>query len=187
MSVTDTTLRPPDPVDFDKQTTGSGSTRPKMPPQGEFTLLTVDIAADPNEPKNRSKEGYFQPVLTYKVVDPGQPHDNYEMRYQRLSTKKWPNKESNSALDYLRAHGIDARPTTDAEYASLILQTLNRPFRAMVDWRAYDSATQEKRNGMTSFPQRADGSYQPWFTATGGGDTKVFANAEVKFFKTAVA
>lgn len=174
-------LREPDPIDFDRQTTGTTTVRPKMPPQGEYSLLPVgcEWGAD--------RSGYLMGTMTFRVIDPNQPHDNYEMRYQRVSTKKWPSRESSSILDYLKAHGITARPSTNAEYQALVSSTLNRPFRAVVDWRAYDKASQETVKGMEQFPKRADGSFQPWITAKGGGDTKVFANVEVKFYKDAVS
>ncbi len=186
MSVSDVTMRQPDPVDYDKQTTGA-TTRPRMPVTGEYTLLTTSIEwLDREGRPATTKAGYKQATLTFKVIDPGQPHDNYEMRYQRINTQKWPGKESNSMLDYLRAHGIQERPQTNEDYEALINTTLNRPFRAMVDWRAYDKATAKAFKTMTAFPKRDDGNgYQPWILAEGGGDTKIFANAEVKYYKDA--
>jgi hypothetical protein len=168
-------VRPPDPVAWDKYSDG-GAGKP-LPPKGEYTLVASKVEL------GRTNEGYLQATVDVTVQAPGTPHDGYLSRFNRFNTKNWPGKTTSGAADYLSAFGITGC-STDQEYEQAIQATLNRPFRAVLDWEIYDSATSYKLKGYDNFPTNTEG--QKVSRVTHNGQT-LFANVRIKYTISAIA
>lgn len=101
--------------------------------------------------RTNKETGFFQPVI-FGVTLPN--NEDYEVRpvyagtgqyklYDRKTKQPIPGKFRNASpiLDYFRAFGIDARPTSVEEYVSLLQATAGREAEVQGDWEAYDSET----------------------------------------------
>jgi len=164
------TIRPPDPIQWDKYSDGGAGK--VLPPKGEYTLTPTKLEV------GRTSEGYLQVIVDVTVTDPGKPWDGFLSRFNRFNTKKWPNREGNGLGDYLRAHGIAGPLETDAQYEAAAQATLNRPFRGVLDWEIYDSATGFKLKGYENFPTDAQGQK---VSRVNNNGTTHFANVRVKY------
>jgi hypothetical protein len=90
-------------------------------------------------------------------------------------------------LDYLRAFGIDTRPSTDEEYSQLIARTLNAKFEAGVNWEASDPETQDTvAKDMEDFPI-VDGKRLQYLTRSADDDTRLWARARPTYYVSKVA
>jgi hypothetical protein len=173
--VNTTQLREPDPIGAGEYVDGGGKIAPP-PPKGTHNLVATaaEWGAD--------KEGYLQATLTAKVVAPGLPHDGHEIRYWRISTKRWPNRAGSSMGDFVRAHGVPTLPTDNAGYKAIVESLLNRPFEGGIDWEIYNGG--ENKNvtvkGMESFPDLPGGGKQDYVVDPANGK-KVYARARVTF------
>ena len=167
----------PDQIDWSDYNDGGGKGFVAPPLAGEVGLQTTAIEW------GTTKDDYLQATLTVKVVAPGQEGDGHEARFIKLSTKKWPNRNGSPMGDYLRAHGITSAPTTNAEYQSLVNATKDRVAMAAVNRRGWDKNTQ------TSYEDAAfvvDGK-PVTFLQLENPERRVFANLNVRYFKSAIA
>lgn len=171
--VNTTQLREPDPIAADKYV-DSGKIVP-IPPKGTYTLTTTGIEW------GATNEGYLQATLTHKVNDPGKAHDGHEVRYHRINTKKWPNREGSSMQDYLRAHGVRDIPTSNLQYQALVNGLAGRSFEAGIDWEIYNTEKGVTLKGMESFPVDASGNRQDWVADPTDAGKKLYARARVSF------
>jgi hypothetical protein len=172
------TIKPPDPIDWNNYD-DRGTGKP-LPPKGEYQLIPVAI-----DTKRRTKEGYFQATVDFKVVAPGQPFDGYLSRFNRFSTKKWrEDANSNPAADYLRGFGMKGPFGSDAEYEKAIMATLNRPAKGLADWEIYDSATGFSLKRYEDFPTDDKGNK---LTMVEKDKKKHFANVKVRYLVSTVA
>lgn len=168
-----TDIRQPDPIDWTNY--DDGGSGKELPPKGDYTILISGIEQD------RTNEGYLQAIVEAKVVDPGKPWDGYLTRYNRFSTKKWPNRNANPLADYLRGFGAKGPFLTDADYINAMQATLNQQAVGHLDWELYDSASGERIRGMENFPTGPDGKKLTMVTR---GENKLYANVRVRYIKT---
>lgn len=173
--VNTTQLREPDPIAADAYVDGGGKVIP-IPPKGVYTLVT-----DPQIEWGATSDGYLQATLTHKVQDPGKPWDQHAVRYHRISTKKWPNREGSSMADYIRAHGVPTLPTSNAQYQATVQALAGRPFEAGIDWEIYNSALNLNLKGMDAFPTLPSGEKQDWVSNPVEAGKKVYARARVTY------
>lgn len=171
-------LREPDPIDWSKYNDGGGSGK-ALPPKGEYLLQTTKVE------RGQTGEGYLQYTIDAKVIDPGQPWDGFETRFNRFNTKVWPGKEACGLADYCRSHGITATLNTNADYDQAVPATQGRTFRAGLDWEAYDNATQFRLKGMENFPSDPGGRKQSIIEHP-TTKQKLFANVRIKYPISAV-
>jgi hypothetical protein len=164
-------LREPDPLKWNEYKDG-GAGKP-LPPKGEYNLITTKVE------KGSTREGYLQYTIDAKVQAPGQPFDGFETRFNRFNTKKWDGREACGLGDYCRAHGINRELNTNADYEAAVNATQGRPFRAMLDWEIYDSATSYSLKGEDNFPQ-VNGVRQTSIKHPTTGE-KLFANVRIKY------
>jgi hypothetical protein len=172
--VNTTDLREPDPIAADGYVDGGGKVIP-IPPKGTYTLTTTNIewGAD--------RDGYLQATMTHKVNDAGKAHDQHEVRYHRISTKKWPNREASSMGDYIRAFGVRELPTSNTQYQAVVNSLAGRPFEAGLDWEIYNQEKGVQLKGMDSFPETAGGGRQDWVPDPTEKGKKLYARARVSF------
>lgn len=171
------TLREPDPIAAEAYVDGGQTTFKPIPPKGLYTLISKGVEW------GATNEGYLQAVLTHVVQAPGQPYDGHEVRFHRVNTKKWPNREGSSILDYLRAHGVTEIPVgagANERYRALVTALLGRPFQAGLDWEAFLSGVVEVK-GMENFPNTPDGGKQDWVANPAEPGKKVYARARIVY------
>lgn len=175
-----TELREPDPIAADKYVDGGKGFVPN-PPKGVYTLITTAVEW------GSSKDNYLQGTLTHKVQAPGEVYDGHEIRFHRISTKRWPNREGSSMGDYTRGHAVPTIPPNNAGWMALVDGLVGRPFEAGVDWKAYDAATGTDIKGQEAFPDLPSGKKQDFIlVGSGEGAVKVYARTEVKFIVSKV-
>ena len=174
------TLREPDPIEAAKYVDGGGKVI-AIPPKGVYTLVTTALEW------GATKDDYLQATLTHVVQAPGQPYDQHEVRYHRVSTKKWPNREGSPIGDYCRAHGLADLPTGNAGYQQTLPALLNRPFEAGLDWEIYNQEKGLDIKGMEAFPDAEGGGKQPWVPDPRETGRRVFARSRVSFMVSKVA
>lgn len=184
-------LREPDPLKWDEYagTTASpqGDAKPRfvLAPKGVYTVLAKDRPT-----KGATREGYLQYELGNLILSaPGQPYDNQEIRYTRVNTKRWPNREASSLADYLVAHGDQTKPNTNAEYEAAVERVWATPAQVRVNWRGRCKSCGFEIKGYDDFPTRDDGSKAsivdcPTCKANDNQERPIFANLEIKAFLT---
>jgi len=204
MDTAGTTLREPDPMDWDNYNPGS---RYKVPPQvkgpdgkaltyyGQLPPPQKGVVTDGEDTGLR--EYLLDPI---KLVKSG-PADGYEIRYTRASIAKFYNKRTGQRMNasrvgnILKAAGIQAKPQTTAEYDAAMARTAGKVVPFTIEWYAKSKETGESVRGWDNFPddpefpgrkkavlktgdqyRDADGVWQ---------DVKseiLFANAQVRYF-----
>jgi len=170
--VNDVQLREPDPIAADAYVDGGSKVVP-IPPKGTYTLKTDSLEW------GATKEGYLQATLIEKVVAPGQPFDGHEIRYDRVNTKKWPNREGSSIGDYLRAHGVPTIPGSNEAYRATVNAMVGRSHEAGIDWEVFKSGGPQVK-GMENFPDLGGGKRQD-FVADPADGKRLYARARVTF------
>jgi hypothetical protein len=180
MDVNTLTLREPDPIATEKYV-DAGKTVIPIPPRGTYTLQCVKV-----DKWEATADQYLQAILTHKVVSPGSPWDGHDIRFHRINTKKWPNREGSSMADYLRAHGVPTLPTNNAGYQAAVDALVGRSFEAGTDWEIYSTEHNVKLKGMENFPKGQDGQPQPFTASATTPDKRVYANARIIFLVSKV-
>lgn len=178
LDVSQLNLQAPDPIEWDQyQEAGS----PQAPPiAGTYTgaVEKIDITA--------TKEGKLMFVLD-PVTIVGPTASGEQVRFTKVSTKKYKNRNASPAGDYLRAHGIVlTHNPSNEEYVTLFESTVGKPFNFDLDWEAYDKEDQTSFEGMETFPVNPDGTRNFFITNPSTGN-RVRARARVRRFKSAVA
>jgi hypothetical protein len=190
MSINDMDLRPPDPVEWEGYEPPTESTSSGkgfiLAPKGIYSLTPQEAPV-----AGRTKEGYLQYDLGRCVLtDPGQPWDGQAVNFNRINTKKWPNRQGSSILDYLASVGCDQRPSTNEEYDGVMQAYALRPFRARLDWDGYCNPRKggcgASISGMEAFPTTDVGAKLSSFLCptckANGNDQRIFANLKIKAF-----
>lgn len=165
-------LKQPDPIDAAQYADGGGKVIP-IPPKGTYNLRINDVEW------GGTKDGYLQATLTETVVDPGKPWDGHEVRYDRVNTKRWPNRERSSIGDLIRACGVPQLPTGNDGYIQVVNALKGRTYEAGLDWEVYKSGGPQLK-GMEAFPEGPGGTKQD-FIYDADGTTKLYARARVVF------
>lgn len=179
-NINDTNLKPPDPIEGEYEDGSSGQVI--LPPRGAYTLLPTAVPEF-----GATKEGYLQANVTPLVVlDPGKGWDGHEIRFTRVNTKKWPQRNANGFADYLRSHGYQGVPRSNEEYRQAAESLTNHPAHGVVDWECYCKVCRYTLKGMEKFPKRDDGTYVQIINcpncSTAEQPVRLFANARVVAF-----
>ena len=171
-----------------------GSGAKPLPPEG--TYLFKSKAFNNAEDLTAGKERQLIIRIDPTIVTG--PHAGYEMKYTRVSTKKYSNREASQAGDYLKAAGYRGTPQSPQDYANAAEACAGTTFEAEVQWRAWDKeASREACKGMDNFPMvpidpanpSAGQRRQSWVPAEGTGPgqplplRKVYANLEIARFR----
>lgn len=169
-------LNEPDQLDWDGyQTAGVGK---PIPPAGTYTGVA------PEKFEYQAKDGKLVAIIDpIKIVGPS--NSGYELRFTRVSTKKYSNRNASPAGDYLKSQGVLSRPGTNQDYVDAIEATANRPFQFDLDWEAYDKEDGWQLSGMENFPDNGTGGRVTYVTNPNTGN-KVYARARIRRFRPAV-
>lgn len=187
-------ITPTDTVDI-------GSTYPmkapgrKFPSKGWYTLRTTDAFTEESFVPNKANTALmFQidPVIV------GPTNEGYQLKFSsgRISAKTYQRTDKatgksvtvSQLSDYLKASGYTGSVPGDAQsQADLVEQQAGKTFDALLDWRAWDPATQKEISGMENFPSDGAGGYQPYVlsdtqTDDSGNPKKIWANLEMVRF-----
>jgi len=186
-------LTPFDILDFDNYEDGgsAGPTKSFAPPaEGRYTGRLTSLPDDgtdvtgPNNAFGRTQEGYLKVVLdSIEIMDP--QANGYQVRFTRLSSKKYAKRNGSQVMDFLRACGIDARPKSEAELRAILKTAVGRPFQFQLVWEAYNKDTQENTTGAENFPKDANGNPQSWIKDEFDSSKRWFANGKVRYFVSA--
>lgn len=167
-------LNEPDQVDWAAyQTASAGSGKP-LPPAGTYTGVAEKF-------EYQSKDGKLVVLADpIKIVAP--TNAGYDLRFTRISSKKYSNRNASPLGDYLKAQASLAQPRSNQDYVDAVEQTVGRPFQFQLDWEAYDKETGETlARTMADFPDDGQGGKQRFITNPATGN-KVWANARIKRF-----
>lgn len=172
-------LDTPDQIDWDNfQTAGTGTGKP-IPPAGTYS------GAAPDTFQYQAKDGKLV-VLADPITILGPSNAGYQVRFTRISTKKYSNRNASPAGDYLKAQAVAAKPMSNEDYLDAFEQTKGRPFEFDLDWEAYDKETGETlARTMADFPDDGRGGKQRFIVNPATGN-KVWANPRIKRFRPAV-
>ena len=186
-------LNPFDIIDFESYSDGGTGKSYAPPVEGTYTgkaPVILDDGSDTISATNsfgRTNEGYLKLQLD-PIVVVGGPANGYEVRFTRLSSKKFKNKEASQTLNFLRACGIDARPKSEAELRQALRMASNRTFQFSLIWEAYNKDADETYSGMDSFPvDPTDPTKRlPYRNDEYTPGKKWYANGKVKYFISAL-
>ena len=185
--INSTKVKSPDQIDYANYDSGAKSEKKLvvLPPKGKHLFEVLKVVTGPAV---RTQEGYLKAELTLKTVAPGQPWDGHEIRFVRISTKRYSNREANGFTDYLRAFGIDQNPQTDAEYIALVNRTQGGRFEAGVNWEAQDPDTREQvARDMDDFPMEGDKRLQYLVRKNDPQNTRIWGRARITYYADKVA
>lgn len=162
-----------------------GDSKP-LPPEGTY-LMRSKTPLDPKEDLSVGKDG--QLIIRNDPTIIAGPAAGYVCKYNRVSTKRYANRNASPAGDYLKAIGYRGQPTTPNEYADAAAAVAGQTFEAETQWRARDKDTGFEVKGMENFPTKPDGTRQSWVAAPGTGPgqplplKRVWANLEIKNYR----
>lgn len=153
--------KPFDIIDFGAYQDGGGSGKDFTPPaegkyMGRLPLIKDDGSETPSENNHfgRTAEGYLRldfgqtPIV---VVDGPKP--GYEIKYCSFSSKKYKGRMGSQTIDLLRACGIAAQPTSEAELRQALKMLSGRTFQFALVWEARNKDNREEDvKGMENFP-----------------------------------
>lgn len=185
-------IQPTEPVDI--STAYPARTGRRFPNKGWYTLRTTDTFTSESFVPNKANT-----ALTFQI-DPtvvGPTNEGYQLKFSsgRISAKTYQrtDRTGRSATvsqlsDYLKAVGYTGSVPGDAQaQADLVEQQAGKTFDALLDWRAWDPATQREVSGMENFPSDGNGGYVPYLlsdtqTDDEGNPKKIWANLEIVRF-----
>lgn len=157
----------------------------QLPKKGEYVLQAPE--SFPPAAFGATKEGNLSVQIDPTIVGP--TNENFTVRFTKVSAKPFQRGgvTVSQAGDYLRACGFRGQLKSAQDVADAIEATAGAQYRAVLDWRAYNSKTGFSLEGMERFPKNADGTYQAWVNdPTGldenGNPQRVRANVIIKRF-----
>lgn len=175
--VSQMSLLEPDLILFEKYEDGNKSFGP--PPEGRyFARIPVFPSNDDPAVFGSTQAGYLKiNIPPIEVVG-----TDYKIRFTSLSAKKYSNREGNQIIDFVRACGLDLRPTTNEEYKAAVRQCSGRTAQFGLVWEAYNKADQTTTKGAKNFPVGEDGKPQSWLPDPYEDGKKIYANGKVQFW-----
>jgi hypothetical protein len=176
-------LREPDLINFDKYQDGGNSFTP--PPEGKYFGQVSPIT---DEAFGATGEGYLKLTVPEITIVNAQTGNGYKVKYTQLSSKKYAKREGSQFLDFLRAAGIAARPTSNEELKSAAKMASGRVVQFQLIWEAYDKNTKQSTSGYENFPvDPADASKRLTYVLdTIDENKKWYANGKVRYFISAI-
>lgn len=131
--------------------------QPKVMENGKAKYIAFTAMAPPAE-KIKVRDANDKPLMTqdkyFKAIIEGIKLEGsgYEISQSHIGTAQYKKykggqptgelRNASPALDYLHAHGIDARPATVEEYENLFKATADRQFQLTGEWSAWDKDAQ---------------------------------------------
>lgn len=153
------------------------------PPDGKYWGQVPMIT---DEAFGTTREGYLSVTIDPITLVGNSVGDGYDVRFTRLSGKKYSNKNTSQVIEFLRACGISQTPKDAEEAKQMLKMCSGKTFQFALIWEAYDKDAQKSIKGMENFPTLEDGTRQSWVPAEFDANTKVYANGKVRFFISAV-
>lgn len=165
-----------DPVNFD--TYEAPSSGPKAPPAAG----TYQGTAPDKFEFEAGKEGQLI-VKMDPITIVGPTSSGAQVRFTRVSAKKYSNRNASPLGDYLKAQGISLSGNpSPQDLADAVEQTAGRPFTFDLDWEGYDKEAGETvYRSMDEFPDDGKGG-KAFIVKTQSGST-IRANARIKRFR----
>ena len=196
-------LKDPQPSDWDQFHKESKGSKYQVPPPatkdgrevvyyGQLpTQFPDEFLGDYNEYRKYTLCSREAPI---KLVRNGNGADGYLItRPPFVSLSPWKNGY-NGAMGLLKSAGSAAKPQTTAQYDAAVRQTAGKVASFTIDWQAYDKETADEVKGYGNFPNDPERPGQKKAILVAGdvlpnGEVvraaKLFARAEIKFFRTA--
>ena len=179
--ITQLNLAEPDQIEWDDYEPGGEGTPPI--PDGKYVLQApVSFAFDATAERRLR-------VTLDPVVVVGPTHTGSKIRWIRLSTKRYANRNGSPVGDYLRACGVMASPITNEQYVTCIEATTGRVFQGTTQQHVYcnhkdtphAAAAPYAIDGQVSIPKNGDGTSKLSFPCPVCQKT-VFVNSQVRRF-----
>lgn len=183
------TLKVPDPAMFDQYDVGKWTPPPQAKAYddtGKVRSITYTLTAPTADKMTIQPDRNGYAML---VVD-GFTTGDYTFGKAYFSSAQFPKKNKAGEIigyrnasgfgNYLRAFGLEVRPTTAAEYEALAFATAGLDCHATIDWEAYDSETKATVAATwEAFPEDPEhpGQRVPWVEQ---GERRYWARAVVK-------
>jgi len=167
------TVETPDFDSYEAPSSGSGGA---PPPAGRYQGSAPD--------KFTYKAGNQGQLVV--EMDPitiiGPTNSGKQVRFTRVSAKKYSNRNASPLGDYLKAQGVPlAGQPSPQDLADAVEQTAGRPFTFDLDWEGYDKESGETVfRSMDEFPDDGKGGKQ--FIVKLPSGSVVRANARIKRF-----
>lgn len=124
-------IQPEDTSEVDFDNYKDAQEFPPPPPRGEYTLIQgkpdFDVSGDGKS---------LVATMHHKIT--GGEYDGRQIMYDRVSTKTFDRDgaRASTAADHLRALGSSARPRDPREWGEAIGAGEDKPWKAVIDWRA---------------------------------------------------
>ena len=193
-SIGDFNIAPTDTVDI-ASTYPAKAAGSRFPAKGWYTLRTTsEFTSESFVPNKANTALTFQ--INPTVVGP--TNEGYQLKfnsgrisaktYQRTDRKSGKSSTVSQLSDFLKAVGYNGTVPGDAQgQADIVEMQAGKTFDALLDWRAYDPATQTEVSGMENFPADGNGGHLPYLlsesqTDDQGNPKKIWANLEIKRF-----
>jgi hypothetical protein len=154
-------LKEPEPMDWEHYQDGGSKYQappPALGPDGKPITYYVQVPGKiENGADDEGNRTYLLDPL--KVVKSGPEADGYEIRFTRVSTKKFTNKKTGSTVEassvgnFLRAAGVLAKPQKNSEYDAAVNLTKGKIVPITLDWTAKNKETGEAVFGYDNFPE----------------------------------
>jgi hypothetical protein len=178
-------LKPVDTIQVGEGYADAKESTFQLPKKGEYVLTAPE--SFPPAAFGATKEGNLSVQIDPTIAGP--TNDGFTVRFTKVSAKPFQRGgvTVSQAGDYLRACGFSGQLASAQDVADAIEATAGSTYRAILDWRAYNSKTGFSLEGMERFPKNADGTYQSWVNdPTGldenGNPQRVRANVIIKRF-----
>lgn len=192
-SIGDFNIAPTESVDI--ASAYPAKTGRRFPNKGWYTLRAAEVFTPESFTPNKAGT-----ALTFQI-DPtivGPTNEGYQLKFSsgRISAKTYQRTNRTTGKtdtvsqlsDFLKAVGYNGVVPGDAQtQADLVEQQAGKTFDALLDWRAYDPATQREVSGMENFPSDGNGGHLPYLlsesqTDDQGKPKKIWANLEIVRF-----
>lgn len=151
-------------------------TRRGTPPEGKYTLRMPEQFKYELTPDKKVLKILIDPAI---IV--GGEYDGTDVRFIRVSTKKFPRDNSSSAGDVLRNFGIDVSGLKTVQaWADAFGQIANQvtPSPVYCTWKAWDKETKTETKGMKNFPSDGNGGFLSAVSkkTDSGEEYRIYAN-----------
>lgn len=189
-------LDAPDSIDYDNYDDGGGGSSflpPTVGEDGENVVFTLQVGKDISFSKAQTSGKLMAKIDSMKVVGPCDCEAS--VNYTYVSSKQWERNGKTINVsqmgNFLRSAGISIpKGATNQVLADACDATKNQNVRAVLDWVAYDKATDKEYIGFSNFPLSTanDGTRHPGLKpgSTFGDGTPVTnplrANLKVRWF-----
>jgi len=165
-----------DPIDMASYEDG-GKSFVSLPPEGKYMGQAPVITDESFGLTNAGHRKVTLDPITI-VSDEGK---GYQIRFTRLSAKKYSNRNGSQVLDFLRACGINAPINSDEEMKAYLKMCSGRTFQFALQWEGYDKNDPNRDlRGADKF------GGQTFVMSDVDPEQKIYANGKVRFFISAV-